>query len=68
MSFGGFGSTGFGQNNQQQSTGFGGFGANTTTTTGTCPRFHSSPSPPFSPVRPSLSPEIDLDDLPKEPR
>jgi nuclear pore complex protein Nup98-Nup96 len=36
MSFGGFGSGGgFGQTNNQQSTGFGGFGATNTNTTGT---------------------------------
>lgn len=64
MSFGGFGSTGFGQNNQQQSTGFGGFGANTNTTTGTFPPFHSSPFP----RRPSPSPDTHPDDILKDPR
>jgi len=43
MSFGGFGGGGFGQNNtQQQSTGFGGFGATNNTTTGTLPLFSAS--------------------------
>lgn len=61
MSFGGFGSTGFGQNNQQQSTGFGGFGANTNTTTGTFPPFHSSPVAALLPLPSSPVP------LPRHP-